>query len=62
MLFKVNENAGCLERASSNWHPKELELERLLVTRGDSAASKLAESVFGEPLLLNKQSSASRKK
>jgi hypothetical protein len=52
MLFKVNEKAGSLERANSNWDPKELELERLLVTHDDADASILSESVFGEPLLL----------
>jgi hypothetical protein len=52
MLFKVNEEAGSLERANSNWNPKELELERLLITQDDSGVSILSESVFGEPLLL----------
>jgi hypothetical protein len=52
MLFKVNFEAGLLERVSSNWVPKELELERYLVTRDDSGSSILSESVFGEPLLL----------
>ena len=52
MLFKVNTEAGSLERINSNWNPKELELERYLVTRDDTGVSILSESVFGEPLLL----------
>lgn len=52
MLFKINPVTGALERVQSEWSPKELELERYLITRGDSNIPVMSESVFGEPLLL----------
>jgi hypothetical protein len=51
MLFKINEKEGSLERAGSDWNPKELELERYLVTKQEGV-DVLFDSVFGEPLLL----------
>lgn len=52
MLFTINPTSGALERVQSDWSPKELELERYLVTRSDANVPVMAESVFGEPLLL----------
>ena len=50
MLFKIEKNS--ISAVRSTWIPKELELEKYLVTSDDSDASILDPSVFGEPLLL----------
>jgi hypothetical protein len=53
VLFKVTENEKSLSAVRSVWSPKELELEKLLVSPADDAyAQVLSEAVFGEPLLL----------
>jgi len=51
MLFRIKEKTNHLESVPSNWNPKELELESLLLAPEDGE-SILAESIFGEPLLL----------
>lgn len=50
MLFEISNDA--LARFHSSWVPKELELERYLITCTDTEAPILEPSVFGEPLLL----------
>ena len=52
MLFKINPVSGSLERIRSDWVPRELELERYLVTQADANVPVMSEAVFGEPLLL----------
>lgn len=53
MLFKVSSNEKSLSSVKSDWKPKELELESLLVAPSDDASIQvLSEAVFGEPLLL----------
>lgn len=53
MLFKVSGNEKSLSAVRSEWRPKELELENLLVSQEDGdSAQILSEAVFGEPLLL----------
>ncbi|WP_020564412.1 PDDEXK family nuclease [Methylosarcina fibrata] len=53
MLFKVSENEKSLSAVKSDWRPKELQLEALLVSPADDASAQiLSEAVFGEPLLL----------
>lgn len=54
MLFKINSRSEALESVQSNWVPKELELERYLVSREEGDAPLMSASVFGEPLLLVK--------
>jgi hypothetical protein len=64
MLYKINEEANILHPVLSDWNPKELELEKYLITFADSGIPILSESVFGEPLLLvnNQVSTASQKR
>jgi len=52
MLFQINEKLKSIEQYSSSWTPKELILERYLISTVDSDVSTLNSSVFGEPLLL----------
>ena len=52
VLFKINKQSGALENIVSDWAPRELELERYLITKADSDIPVMSESVFGEPLLL----------
>jgi len=53
VLFRVSSNEKSLSMVKSDWRPKELELENLLVASSDdSSAQILSEAVFGEPLLL----------
>lgn len=53
MLFRVSSNGQSLSIVKSDWRPKELRLESLLVARSDDASAQiLSEAVFGEPLLL----------
>lgn len=53
MLFKVSDNEKSLSSVRSDWRPKELELENMLISKDDgSSAQILSEAVFGEPLLL----------
>lgn len=52
MLFKINPVSRTLERIRSDWVPRELELERYLITQADGNVPVMSESVFGEPLLL----------
>jgi hypothetical protein len=53
VLFKVSSDERSLSEVKSDWKPKELELESLLVALSDDASAQiLAEAVFGEPLLL----------
>jgi len=53
VLFKISENEKSLSTVRSEWKPKELELENLLVSlESNGSAQILSEAVFGEPLLL----------
>ena len=53
MLFKVSSDEQSLSLVQSDWRPRELELEKLLVASSDDAfAQILSETVFGESLLL----------
>jgi hypothetical protein len=52
MLFRINPSTERLENLVSDWAPRELELERYLITSADSEVPVMSESVFGEPLLL----------
>jgi hypothetical protein len=36
MLFKINSSDGSLEPVRSDWTPRELDLERYLITQEDS--------------------------
>lgn len=50
MLFEIEKDS--ISAVQSSWIPKELELEKYLVTSADTDAPVLDPSVFGEPLLL----------
>ena len=52
MLFKVSSDEQSLSVVQSDWRPRELELEKLLVASSDDTAQILSETVFGESLLL----------
>ncbi|HTE15671.1 MAG TPA: hypothetical protein VK642_11395 [Burkholderiales bacterium] len=52
MLFRIKPANGSLERVPPNWEPRELELEKYLITKEDSNIQVMEDSVFGEPLLL----------
>lgn len=52
MLFKINPTSDELESIRSDWNPRELDLERYLITQADENIRVMSESVFGEPLLL----------
>ena len=53
MIFRLNPQSQ-LEAFVSGWNPRELEVERFLIssTEGDKDAPVLSEEIFGEPLLL----------
>lgn len=51
MLFEIKKN-GVIESHRSSWKPKELELERYIISSSDSDAQILEPAIFGEPLLL----------
>ena len=52
MLYEVDQSKKSLKSVQSSWSPKELDIEKYIITRDDSGAQVLAEEVFGEPLLL----------
>lgn len=53
MLFRVNSQSFSLQATHSDWSPKELELEKYLVSQSEGGTEQvLAPEVFGEPLLL----------
>lgn len=52
MLYEVNEASGGLKPVISSWRPKELGLERYLISRDSDGPPVLSEAVFGEPLLI----------
>jgi hypothetical protein len=52
MLFQLDEPSQRLQPVSTSWNPEELGLESYIITTAESAERILAESVFGEPLLL----------
>lgn len=52
MLYEVDEKSGVLRSVKSSWMPRELDIERYLITREDDGPPILSEAVFGEPLLL----------
>ncbi len=61
MLFEVDETSGQLKPHLSNWRPKELELERYLITLADDEVPVLSNRVFGEELLLISNQVATRR-
>ncbi len=52
MLYEVDEKSGVLRSVKSFWAPRELDIEKYLITREDDGPLILSEAVFGEPLLL----------
>lgn len=52
MLYEVDEISGVLRSVKSSWKPRELDLEKYLITSDVDGPSILSEAVFGEPLLL----------
>lgn len=52
MLFEINQKSQQLELCRSDWRPKELEIEKLLVTAADEDIKVLSSQVFGEELLI----------
>jgi hypothetical protein len=64
MLFKLDESSQRLEPVSTSWNPQELSLEAYIITTAESKERILAESVFGEPLLLvsNQVKTANKKR
>ena len=52
MLYEVDEDSGVLKSVQSSWAPRELDIEKYLITREDDGPPVLSEAVFGEPLLL----------
>jgi hypothetical protein len=52
MLYEVDEKSGVLRFVKSSWAPRELDIEKYLITREDGSPPILSEAVFGEPLLL----------
>ena len=52
MLYHINDKSNQLELITSTWNPAELQLEKYLITSADSEAKMMADSIFGEPLLL----------
>lgn len=62
MLFKVNDENKSLESIDSIWRPRELELEKYIITSAEGGASVLSQSVFKEPMLLIKNQVRTRTK
>lgn len=52
MIYEVDEDSKTLRSVTSRWAPKELEIEKYLITSEDGGPKILSEAVFGEPLLL----------
>jgi len=52
MLFEIDRKTDQLKRCLSDWRPKELEVEKYLVTLTDDDVRVLSSDVFGEELLL----------
>lgn len=52
MLYEVNENTGSLKSVNSSWQPRELYIEKYIITKEEGDTPILSEAVFGEPLLL----------
>jgi len=52
MLFQLDESSKRLEPVTTSWNPPEIRLESYIITTAESKERILAESVFGEPLLL----------
>jgi len=52
MLLKINPRTQALEAVASDWTPKELALERYLITHEEGTVPILSDTVFREPLLL----------
>jgi hypothetical protein len=50
MLFEIDENS--ISAVQSSWTPREVDLEKYIVTSVDTEVPTLDQSVFGEPLLL----------
>ncbi len=52
MIFKVNEQTNSIESVQSLWDPKELEVEKFLLSGLDEKEPILESSVFGEAFLI----------
>jgi hypothetical protein len=52
MIYEINEKNQILQPLASRWNPKELELEKYLITFEDSGAPVLSNPYFGEQLLI----------
>lgn len=52
MLYEVDEESGVLRSIKSSWMPRELDIEKYLITEEVDGPRILSEAVFGEPLLL----------
>ena len=52
MLYEVDQSKKSLKSVQSSWSPKELDIEKYIITQADSGVQMLTEEVFGEPLLL----------
>lgn len=52
MIFKIDEEEKSLSQYSSDWCPKELELERLIISQDEADVPTLKAAIFGEPLLI----------
>jgi hypothetical protein len=52
MIFKVNEAEQSIDAVSSSWNPKELEVEKFLLSGLDEEEPILESSVFGEAFLI----------
>ena len=64
MIYEYDSDTGKILQHRSVWHPKELELERMILSDGGGESSTLNEAIFGEPLLLvsNQVRTRSRKR
>lgn len=52
MIYEYDNATGKIVQHRSAWHPKELELERMILSDEGSESNTLNEAIFGEPLLL----------
>lgn len=52
MIFKVNEEENCIEPFQSLWNPKELEIEKFILSGLDEREPILESSIFGEAFLI----------
>jgi hypothetical protein len=62
MIFRIDKKTKSIETVRSSWHPKELEIERYLLSGLDEDERILESSVFGEPFLLVSKQVRTRQK